>query len=287
MNQSPVDSAIGASQGALIQQDMNGYRDNLPPEIEHEIFVLAFYNDKKGRVNLLRVAKRMSEWLIPKLYEAMVIAREPHVQPYPPIDSLERHGHHVRRLLATFVPPPMTVHRLLSACPNATDLALWHGPTTSSQVLHLPITRLLIESHDFVGTNLWDLPKTLQIKQWCSNITHVVLATQVDVSDSLLNIPTLFPSLTHLMTFCWNEPPVVRRLLANCKQLEVFIWLWGRGRADAPIYVVEGLDECPVDDRRIVTLNGSYVNDWIRGSRGEDDLWILAEREIQNQKKAN
>ncbi|TFK60809.1 hypothetical protein BDN72DRAFT_850245 [Pluteus cervinus] len=259
------------------------FPDNLPPEIEYEIFTLAFYNDKKGGASLLRVAERVSKWLIPLLYKVVIIADPPHQQPYPPIERLQQHGHHVRHLLVSSTPCPIAEEIFLSACPNVSDLAFWSGAKNIAQVLSLSITRLQFEDTDFVGAKLWDLPKTPQIQQWCSCITHVVLGSYLDDTNCAhnLNVLTLLPSLSHFMTFCWNEAPVIRGILVHCPQLKVFVWLWGKCNAEDLTQVVEGRDECPVDDPRIVTLNGSYVSDWIRGAQGEDDLWILAEREIR------
>ncbi|TFK61017.1 hypothetical protein BDN72DRAFT_485696 [Pluteus cervinus] len=276
-----VDFAIGPSKDHLSQNNEDS--NHLPPEIEYEIFALAFHNDEEGRTRLLRVAKRVAEWLVPMLYEVVIIAEGDGWRLYPPIESLQQHGHHVKRIIVSSASVPFTQTTLLSTCPNVTDLVLWYGIDTTAEVLKLPITRLFFKNTDFVGAELWDLPKTPQIERWCSNITHVVLGSQINDSDSIrnLNVLTLFPSLTHFMTFCWNKAPVIHRILGCCPRLKVFVWLWGKCGARDFTKIVKGEDECPVDDPRIVTLNGYYLMDWIRGSRGEDDIWRLAEGEIR------
>ncbi|TFK64392.1 hypothetical protein BDN72DRAFT_963237 [Pluteus cervinus] len=276
--------------GSALSQD-DEQPSHLPPEIEYEIFVLAFYNDEKGRTNLLRVAKRVTDWLIPMLYKVVIIVKGVDEQPYPPVESLRQHGHHVRSIVASFhfdSQGTFAGDMLLSSCPHVSDLVLWNGVNTTAKVLNLPITRLFFKETDFVGAKLWDLPKTPQIQRWCSNITHLVLGGHINDSEvastPCLNVLTLFPSLTHFMTFCWNKTPVIRRILACCLRLKVFVWLWGRPAIVNRTTVAREGDECPVDDPRIVTLNGYYLTDWIKGSRGEDDIWILAEREIRNRR---
>ncbi|TFK69501.1 hypothetical protein BDN72DRAFT_959570 [Pluteus cervinus] len=287
MTQNSLDSTIRPSQDDLICHNEESL-GTLPPEIEYEIFILAFCNNKREATNLLRVAKRVAEWLIPMLYEVVVLAHGMHRQSYPPMESLQLHGRHVRHLLVSSFPSPTDGHALLSTCPNVSDLVFWSGVQNTAQILNLPITRLYFENNDFIGAELWGLPKTPQIEQWCSHITHLVLGSDINYSSSValddLKVLTLFPSLTHFMTFSWNKPPVIRRLLVCCLHLQVFVWLWGRGEAEDPTHVVEGEDECPVDDPRIVTLNGTYVRDWMRSFQGEDDFWILAEREIQRKR---
>ncbi|TFK59583.1 hypothetical protein BDN72DRAFT_966010 [Pluteus cervinus] len=282
---------IGSPQDDLLQSDDR--INHLPPEIEHEIFVLAFYNGEKGRTNLLRVAKRVAEWLIPMLYKVVILMNREDQHPYPPVESLRRHGHHVRSIIASLrlhLHQTFTGDIILSSCPNVSDLAFWCGVNTTAEVLNLPITRLYFNNTDFVGTQLWDLPKTPQIEQWCSNITHLVFGNCINNSEvdstPCLNVLTLFPSLTHFMTFYWNKTPVIRRILVCCLRLKVFVWLLGRQSGINRTTVVKRrYDECPVDDPRIVTLNGCYLSDWIEGSRGGDDIWILAEREIRKKRR--
>ncbi|TFK71473.1 hypothetical protein BDN72DRAFT_436435 [Pluteus cervinus] len=131
-----------------------GANPRLPPEIEYEIFVFAYHDaDSSGRVILLRVAKRVSEWVIPLLYRVIVLEQQcPDIDPasqfrpfgrYPPISNLRRYGHHVRHLFVmntTLTPFYLEKIDLLSSCPNVTNLAFWYGASLTPDAFNLPIT---------------------------------------------------------------------------------------------------------------------------------------------------
>ena len=35
-----------------------------------------------------------------------------------------------------------------------------------------------------------------------------------------------------------------------------------------------------------VTIEGDLINDWVRGSKREDDMWIIAERKVEERRQS-
>ncbi|TFK65197.1 hypothetical protein BDN72DRAFT_900911 [Pluteus cervinus] len=208
-----------------------------PPEIEQKIFTYALKINSKQPNNLLLVARRVREWLLPIVWE-VVVYQDPRLYEIP-LDSilpLRQYGTHIQHLLLSVdykyiepsnpddyqIHPHQIFDSSLLLCPNITNLALWWlEPPVSlqplvnlSQLTHLSmdvnrILELIRDERDI------DSSGQTESRTWYStvqagdarpalfpNITHFDTRTAEWLGSRCHdNIPTLaihFPKLTHL-----------------------------------------------------------------------------------------
>ncbi|TFK61609.1 hypothetical protein BDN72DRAFT_883083 [Pluteus cervinus] len=259
------------SQATLVVEEAPG----LPLEIEYEIFVLAFYTDSKGQTTLLRVARRVSEWLIPLLYNVVTIYPESSRYRYPPSTSLKRYGHHTHHLCFNHA----NSSAILPLCPNAYNLAFWFDSERAPNVVNLPVKKVTFDDYWFLKKR----PDTndTRVVRWCSNITHLGLGRlfTVKVGQYLVH----FPALEYLMILDFNEYGGLAVAWKCCPRLKVVVRLLGPVSHHDKTQVVhntEGEDQ----DIRIVKMDGSFMSDWVRGAKGEGDMWELAEKEVERRR---
>ncbi|TFK64399.1 hypothetical protein BDN72DRAFT_846641, partial [Pluteus cervinus] len=279
-------------------QDASRADPFLPREIELEVFVLAFRycEDPKSQAPLLRIAKRVSEWLLPLFYRVAIIHHDGINTRYPPLASLEKYGHHTRHLFIlnnSRKGPPMSTSALLSSCPNMTNIAFWYRTPLIPGILDLPIKRLALNGFylkSFEGGH-GSNPKDTRLVQWCSNITHLSLGAGELYSETDIRYLTLFPALKYLILLDHSHLDRVDVILRHCPSLRVVIGLGMVGfvRDYTTAQVCRDLDEDDGRDIRVVKMDGLFMTDWIRGARGSDleDIWKLAEREVEDEGRRN
>ncbi|TFK61012.1 hypothetical protein BDN72DRAFT_965408, partial [Pluteus cervinus] len=284
----------------------------LPPEIEHEILVQAFQiSTINSRMNLLLVSKRAFTWINPLIYRVVVMNFQGSY--VPPLSSLRKYGTHVvhMRLIGSFSSDPSsTGFPALLLCPNVTNFVMWSTLSSRSipRLFELRgLKRLLFHHPGSLEDDLIDLHRQLEKDQrsghghdriggdpilisrqkWCENITHLAWGT-ISSDETRLPLFTLFPNLTHFLIGGWNSSNVVLEILRFCPRLEVFIWLLANFDSSDATFVIEpsvkgkSLD---LGDIRIVTIEGDLINDWVRGTKGGDDMWVIAERKVEERRK--
>ncbi|TFK67167.1 hypothetical protein BDN72DRAFT_961219 [Pluteus cervinus] len=288
----------------------------LPPEIEHEIFTFAFQNELSNPINLMLTARRVHDWLIPKIYHVVVFRSTRTYPQNASASTLKVYGHHTRHLIIGSITSPIS--EVLSCCPNLENLALWTGASSWSDDLGLEsqnalttlrLSRLsirlgrlegfdLLETTDYPGDNTGAQEQAqiaTNIKRFLSTITHLDVCTKV---GRLSEISTLryCTSLTHICLFASLPPQLLRWVFDVCNKLEVLICLITRSTGeneDALVAVKsdealqakingesEGLSQDEIEKIVFVRCNG-YGEDWENGARGEEDMWALAEREVK------
>ncbi|TFK58092.1 hypothetical protein BDN72DRAFT_916722 [Pluteus cervinus] len=249
----------------------------LPPELEKEIFTLSLRQQNTDAQNLLLVAKRFFDWLIPIYYEVVMITRYKDSGKWPPgieAERLKQYGHHVRHFL---ILDKKSDVKLLSHCPNVFNLAMRAVIPESEMetILGLPVTRLSIKITPF-------FQETPQCLAFVSRITHLdlVIPTQWEPKDVLPH----FHVLTHLASFPNLTKPC--DFFLYVKTLEVILLIGGGGayQPDGSYLAVKAQDG---DNWRIVQLLIAHLNtrDWVEGAWGREDMWALVDEVIEQRRK--
>ncbi|TFK61015.1 hypothetical protein BDN72DRAFT_850020 [Pluteus cervinus] len=263
-----------------------------PPEIAYEIFTISCRQDLKGRMNLLLVSKRVSEWLIPIIYEILVVARLPGVN-RPPLDALEKYGGHVKHILfcgISSIAAYTNEASILRLCPNVSNLALWFSTVTPFEIFNLRLNQLTIPPQSDKFENFArGLQKNLdepKYRKWCESLTHVAWPT---ISRSGCQLLSEFPNLTHFLMGDWNEDVQnnMDLMVKWCKGLEVLVVLMGMTPTPDTLgpYVHDSLEGVVIEDMRVVVIQRYFVLDWIEGAKGRDDLWRVAERTVKERRR--
>ncbi|TFK65019.1 hypothetical protein BDN72DRAFT_962816 [Pluteus cervinus] len=251
-----------------------------PPEIEHVIFTSAVEHQdlRPFPINLILVAKRVHQWLIPILYRTISLHAD---QEYPILwgpETLEKHGKYARNLFL-WTPSSefdgISPDLPLSLCPNVTNL-FWWAPTHKAEVKaisQLPLTCLSVELNNIEQTP--DIIKTF------SRITHLD-----NIGIFTDNIITLdhFTSLTHLSAQ-EDEPAQISLLFDRVPKLQVLICYRCERSLTRP--VVEDFDP-DNDDPRLVRMAygvGACFEDWFADIIYSRGIWGLAEAAIETRKK--
>ncbi|TFK73873.1 hypothetical protein BDN72DRAFT_834203 [Pluteus cervinus] len=278
----------------LADKDVEQTYPRLPPEIEIEIFIVAFDTQKKHRTTLLCVAKRVRDWLIPLIYNTIVI--DLNYTGGPMLSALQQYGHHVQQVFAHQYPSESEQTDLFTYCPNIWNLGLWCTGTLSEAVYKLKGLRRLAldfygfeslreEEHD--GTVQPSIPIDIQKVAWFSNITHLVTSEITTIASS---IPLRrLPNLTHFMILSLTPRDVLRHILQSYPKLKVVVWLLGHVTDENKVFVLDShSDDAPkINDKRIVTMNARFSENWIRAAKGdlEKDLWVIAERTVEERRR--
>ncbi|TFK72090.1 hypothetical protein BDN72DRAFT_876692 [Pluteus cervinus] len=235
----------------------------LPPELEYTIFLLAYQNDSGEAKNLVLVARRVFDWLIPHIFHVVVLSDIP-----VPIkfneEVYQKYGHHVRHLFLHVT----GLQRHLHMFPNVINLALWveYNPVYLPTLLQLPLT--------CISTGALDLFQVFV------KLTHLDLCTSFEPNSDIKS--TLYlPQLTHLCVL--DELPRSSFELflerERCPQLKVVIvWVPSGLISASTLSVLDGgFELLQVDDKRVVGIKCHARRDWETGARGGEDMWKVAE----------
>ncbi|TFK61022.1 hypothetical protein BDN72DRAFT_850026 [Pluteus cervinus] len=272
-----------------------------PPELEELIFSLAFHNNRKDVMNLILVAKRVHEWLIPEVYKVtMFYSGEGDVGRLKPSSkNLVHYGQHVRHLmLSTRWGPEKTgldnlPSECLSFCPNVVDIALWLVDPSSSrqlidQLLNLPnLTRLSLNLRSF-DAPLANDPSSRELPHPFSTVTHLDILGITAVYTTR-QIQQLFPSLTHIAfnRYGVQNSAIEDVLNAWNSQLKVVVWHHGTSTQPWP-EVLPTSEYTQVDDPRLVIMRYSrgYIEGWYHEAIGRRGLWTMAEEAVKSRRQA-
>ncbi|KAJ6476346.1 hypothetical protein C8R45DRAFT_1009708 [Mycena sanguinolenta] len=247
----------------------------LPPELEREIFEITALSDFHRIPCLLRLARRVLEWIEPLLYRVVVVEHSPMADAYRRMlrqkpDVLAKG---VQHLLVTSLSnwPKEDVHSLLRLCaPQLLSLA---GSPTIYKPTLLPIFSHMTQLRRWVGSlkNLFaGYPAVDLSLPVFHTITHMDILDNFTIENNVVIAGlAVLPCLTHL---CLDRSTLghIPRILARCAHLQVLVFRTFRAK--------EVADNPPTTDVRFVVIQiGGYWKDWKVGIRGGIDFWAAAD----------
>ncbi|TFK64507.1 hypothetical protein BDN72DRAFT_846549 [Pluteus cervinus] len=271
----PVEDGLTIQSGSI--NSLTQPDPRFPPEIEHKIFVIAFYDDHnmEDTGSILSVSRRVYEWLIPLVYEMVIIH---HRLNWPPMglppQNLPRYGKCIRHLRLKFEAEVYLTHT-----PNLVNLSLIDfgaTPKLISALANLRVAELVI--------TLSELPKTPELSPFCANITHLDCffdnwAPFIGPSGWF----SYFPNLTHLVAHReWESKANVEQTLRQLEKLQVFILC---AYVHPPGEFTELKVEDVSDDPRVVHLVIRGPGQWWRAAQGGLSQWQFAEEIVERRKK--
>ncbi|TFK66737.1 hypothetical protein BDN72DRAFT_961523 [Pluteus cervinus] len=240
----------------------------LLPELEDEIFLLAFWEDHKDAKNLILVAKRVFHWLIPHVFRVVRLSKD-HPTPIKLNESTyKRYGHHAHHLL---IDSP-NLEEYLHLFPNVTDLVVWTKLNTAylPSLVQLPLTHLSVHPDS----------RLLQVLT-ISNLTHLELTYTFDATY-VKSTPRL-PKLTHLCVMSLVPQSALSLLLeeGRCPRLRVvMIWTY----EDCEPALNEPESPIIADPRIVGVKSNGGAGEWEVGARGGMDLWKFGDEVIASRK---
>ncbi|TFK66733.1 hypothetical protein BDN72DRAFT_880087 [Pluteus cervinus] len=242
----------------------------LPPELEYVIFVLAYQDDHREAKNLVLVARRVFNWLLPHIFRIVKLSDG---QPMPirfNKSVYKKYGHHARHLMID----SSRLRGYLHLFPNVVDLAFWldYNPADLTSLLQLPLLHMSTEP-------------SLDLFQIFARLTHLDLWFTFKPESNEIKTVLYLPKLTHLCVISLFLNAAVRLFLSRerCPELRVVIIREPGPGADESEWV--SMEGSPfVDDKRVVMIRCHTVKDWERGARGEEDMWKFAEDIIKARK---
>ncbi|KAJ7123254.1 hypothetical protein C8R43DRAFT_1031978 [Mycena crocata] len=274
---------------------MGAESQNLPVELEREIFELAAALNRRGIPKLLLVAHRVHDWLEPLLYRVLLFRRdrgdpgptkpmamEPIMRALAAKPALFFHNS-VRHLAVNNNVPRANVDRLLSACTGVVNLALFNGDSDPSVIPY--IERMRPQRLAANLTVLFAGPPDFTLSLF-SQITHLDISDVFGLTWDPWNKLALLPRLTHL-SFNYSDEALPAELfhtvLADCKLLEALIVVWPN--MIMVEYEAEFSKYPPQDVRFVMIICSQYFWDWEAGARGRVDFWSRADAHIAQKRR--
>ncbi|TFK63808.1 hypothetical protein BDN72DRAFT_881881 [Pluteus cervinus] len=259
-----------------------------PPEIEYIIFTDALVLNDGGRTaqQLILVAKRVHEWLIPRIMRTIAIRKILPTQEYPydlPIQAFQKHGRHTRHLfiwIPTLQTHQATRERCLALCPSTTDLLIWGttllNQTTLDAVARLPLTHLSTDLGYF-------REMTPDLIRLFSRITHFDCLTTI-TSEAYETKIKYFTSLTHLaVPDRYDMSNIKTSLFEKMPTLQVLILL-----ESGDAMGLSGVFNVNEDDPRVVRMTFEAkmeVRDWLLDVQEGRGMWGLADEAVKERRK--
>ncbi|TFK64395.1 hypothetical protein BDN72DRAFT_881537 [Pluteus cervinus] len=266
-----VDGDVDDSHRTSVQTNDN-CNPILPPELEQQIFTMAFRDDESmdDSWSYLLVAKRTFEWLVPLLYEIVIMHNVMHWPPthnFP--ENLPRYGHHVRHLLLE-----KGKEGNIHYCPNVTNLALVDLEDIGSDLLKTLVSLPLKE----LSIDISILPESPLLIPFFANITHLDMA--YIWSGAALEMFSYFTSLTHLMLLDRDDNQhLVNDIINRVPTLKILVAVY---YTTHDILETGGRD---LWDPRVVGLSCTFVPHWKAAARGLENPWSFAEGVIARRER--
>ncbi|TFK63099.1 hypothetical protein BDN72DRAFT_902689 [Pluteus cervinus] len=231
----------------------------LPLELERVIFVLTLQvqNEPAHPVNLLLVAKRVHEWLIPVLYKTIVRHSS---RTYPlnvnassPSLAITTYGRYTQNLLMEYkAGEDDEVANTLHYCPQIRRLALWGGVSligaTRNMLKLNSVTELSVNvpqlNIPFID---WDHSKIdpkgtahpeyveqveefqIKYRDFLSKITHLDISGHF---DDVTKVEDMGPALKHLKDLTHLCVPdlkgftrLIKEVVKKCPKVGVIVWI--------------------------------------------------------------
>ncbi|KIM47127.1 hypothetical protein M413DRAFT_23391 [Hebeloma cylindrosporum] len=253
--------------------------NDLPVELQREIFIVAAAVDYASALRLVLVAKRVNSWVQPCIYDMVALGANDTKLFMRTVDSIppEFFAVHVKKLCLSVSVGARNAKRILSTCTGVTDLAFWVNyletyPRHSIVPLisPLPLRRLSIEMKHFLSLFTGPEPD----HGWCETLTHLdIIFWTHELSPAIPHLEKL-SSLTHLALRLRHSQAQEASLLAIVS-----------ARRSLKVLVIFDESDNPEDitwpaDPRIVYLPypSNVVREWeAQAEQGLDCSWSRAE----------
>ncbi|KAK0459927.1 hypothetical protein IW261DRAFT_344087 [Armillaria novae-zelandiae] len=247
---------------------------DLPTELEREIFETAAYMRPSSALDLVLVARKVRTWIQPLIYEMVTLGTDDTSLFLRTMDELPVafFQQNVKRLCLTVSVEPEAAARILATCSGLQSLACWvdfravrpqvqFSPLIASQRLQ----RLSMEIRHFRQLCRDPLGRGALFR----SLTRLDLIYWEPGELDVWELAAL-PHLTHLCIIVRDLPVTEAYLLSvisMCPSLNVMA-----------VLIDEGADPVPTRDWRIVWLPYPVmVLDWEAPFRGQEDTWSRAE----------
>ncbi|TFK73838.1 hypothetical protein BDN72DRAFT_834179 [Pluteus cervinus] len=253
-----------------------------PPELERKILTMAFYGDEKMKysLNLLLVAHRAFQWLIPLVFEVVMVhnaASWPPIQRFTPAD-IQRYGGYVRHLLVTSRTKSLPLY--LPGCPNVTNLALVAFTRRYDNELLEALSNLPLKELSINASLLSNLPPKLITL--FGTITHLDTAYFSRWSTAALDSLLYFTRVTHLMVLDDQDTDkVLDTIIKRMPRLKLLVIASYSDRGE----ITEVEPRMADLDSRVVSIQYDFLRHWKSAAQGLDSPWLFAENVVEKRKR--
>ncbi|KAK7058033.1 hypothetical protein R3P38DRAFT_2844068 [Favolaschia claudopus] len=262
-----------------------------PPELEREIFEIAAWGDRSLIPLLLRVCRRVHQWIEPLLYRVLRIANSN--SDSDALRLLAFHSKPANFLRHVFMhmdsnsPLKNKIADLLSRCNNIISL-FWDG-LLPAEILPILDTMKIQKMNIWVSEDVTEWAKLTLHRPMLHSVTHLELYSYASEIGSIAweegwaNLASL-PALTHLCLTDDLSDILLDSILEHCSNLDVVITaFWD------PVFVTNAelfAKKLTTNDRRVVVIRVSdFRGDWESGALGGDDFWTRSERFVAKKVK--
>ncbi|PPQ72983.1 hypothetical protein CVT24_000296 [Panaeolus cyanescens] len=206
--------------------------NDLPLELQREIFVAAADLHPGSALRLVLVARKVYSWIQPLIYETVVLGTTDtalflRTMDTLPIDFLALH---VRNLCLSVSVGARDALKILRTCTAVEDLAFWingldtrHLGLLVSAINNLALQRLSIEVMHFRRL-LHDIPTGSA--RWIDNLTHLDLIFWTHENSPLIPHLDRLPLLTHLslrLLHSHVDEEAIHVVLRACRHLRIMV----------------------------------------------------------------
>ncbi|KAF8169171.1 hypothetical protein K438DRAFT_240411 [Mycena galopus ATCC 62051] len=251
----------------------------LPPELEREIFKIAALSHFGTIPSLLRVARRVLEWIEPLLYRVLIIDDCPSSAAGRRVFQLKPNvlANGVQHVLLLGRRPwsMEDIYALLRLCGSRLrSLAGNSDPELLPTLSHLSQLRRWVGNLGSLFGSHFAIDLSISPFR---TLTHMDIWDNISADDAVI-CPGLaaLPCLTHLglnhrrHNHISSHGVVVPRILAQCLHLQVLVSM--QHSSAVPLLA---LDDPPTTDVRfVVSFVHDYWKDWQVGARGGTDFWV-------------
>ncbi|KAF9482284.1 hypothetical protein BDN70DRAFT_991218 [Pholiota conissans] len=205
--------------------------NNLPVELQREIFVVAARSERGSALRLVLVARRIKQWVQSYIYDLVTLGSDDTKLFLRTMNSVppEFFAAKVRKLCLSVSVSAGNAERILKVCTGVVDLAFWVDymrafpkQSVAPFLSPLPLRRLSIELNHFIS--LFTDPKSLP--KWCDALTHLDLILWKHHSSPIIPHLDKLLALTHLALRPRHHLREDHQLLTNlsgCMRLQVLI----------------------------------------------------------------
>ncbi|KAJ3512713.1 hypothetical protein NLJ89_g3361 [Agrocybe chaxingu] len=205
--------------------------NDLPIELQREVFVVAANIDQRTALRLVLVARRFYRWLQPHIYEMVTLGSDDTALFLRTMGSLPQQffANSVKKLCLSVSVSGRNATRILRACTGVTDLAFWVDyigtvPNRSliPYISPLPLRKLSAEVSHFLAL----FPTGEIIHPWCECLTHLDIIFWTHEMAPVIPPLDRLPSLTHLalrLRHNQTQEAALSTILSTCRALKVLI----------------------------------------------------------------